>query len=402
MGSTNFKSDNSMTSLVGIDAIGFYTSPYYIDLQAFAEARNVPSEHYYQSLGQYKMAVPSPNMDIVTMAAEAAERTLRYTNKEDIELVLFATESSIDQSKAAGIYVQRLLNLSNYCRVIELKQACYSATAGLQFALALLKTGQIKKALLIAADVARYPLNSSGEPTQGCGAVALVLSLEPKLMVFDTHSGFYSRDVMDFWRPNYLSEALVNGKYSIQVYLDALEKSWKHYEARSGFPYPFHHQFCFHAPFPRLVEKAQTYLAKINNCPTNKTDLLQQIQSSLAYNRLVGNTYAASLYISLLSLLETCEQDLTRQRVGFYSYGSGCVAEFFSGYVAPNYKAYLDMAYHQNLLSSRTALTVSDYEAFHQFRLPTNGEKLVVPKYPTGSYHLTEHANHQRIYQCIR
>lgn len=42
---------------------------------------------------------------------------------------MLATETGVDQSKAAGLYLHPLLLLPRNCRIIELKQACYCATA---------------------------------------------------------------------------------------------------------------------------------------------------------------------------------------------------------------------------------------------------------------------------------
>ena len=199
---------------VGIDAMGFYTSQYYLDLQTLATARGVDVDKYVIGLGQHRMSVMSPDEDIVTMAANAGHRVLRDIDKNEIELLLFATESGTDQSKAAGIFVHRLLNLPARCRVVELKQACYSATAGLQLALPLLRENPNKKVLLIASDIARYGLHSVGESSQGGAAVAMVLSANPRMLEIEPESGFNTEDVMDFWRPNYKDEALVDGKYS--------------------------------------------------------------------------------------------------------------------------------------------------------------------------------------------
>jgi hydroxymethylglutaryl-CoA synthase len=109
---------------VGIDTLAIYTSRYALDLSTLASARGIDPNKYQAGLGQFTMSVPPPGEDIVTMAANAAQQALQDINVNDIELLLFATESGIDQSKAAGIYVHELLNLPSRCRVVELKQAC--------------------------------------------------------------------------------------------------------------------------------------------------------------------------------------------------------------------------------------------------------------------------------------
>src|SRR5262249_58124842 len=47
----------------------------------------------------------------------------------------------------------------------------------------------------------------------------------------------------------------------------------------------------------------------------------------------VGNTYTASLYLCLAALLEREGPRLAGQRLGLFSYGSGCCAEVFTGLV---------------------------------------------------------------------
>ena len=61
-------------------------------------------------LGQEKMAVPSPDEDPVTQAANAAWEILAdYQDLSKIKTLYFATESGIDQSKSAGMYIHKLL-----------------------------------------------------------------------------------------------------------------------------------------------------------------------------------------------------------------------------------------------------------------------------------------------------
>jgi len=141
---------------VGIDTLAIYTSRYALDLGVLAKARGIDPEKYYVGLGQKMMSVSPPGEDIVTMAANAAKQALQGIDSNEIEMLLFATESGIDQSKAAGIYVHSLLNLPTHCRVVELKQACYGATAALQLALPFLQANPDKKILLIVASAMTF------------------------------------------------------------------------------------------------------------------------------------------------------------------------------------------------------------------------------------------------------
>lgn len=387
---------------VGIDAIGFYTSHYYLDLNVLANARGVDINKYTIGLGQQKMAVIPPDEDVVTMAADAGHRVLKHIDPNDIELLLFATESSIDQSKAAGVFVHHLLDLPSRCRVVELKQACYSATAGLQMGLAMLKTNPLKKVLLIASDVAKYGLSTSGESSQGGGAVAMILSANPRILEIEPESGFYTEDVMDFWRPNYREEALVEGKYSCEIYLRLVQKTWEEYAKLSNRGVSDHSRFCYHVPVPRLVEKAHQCLMKFNGLPKlSDQELEEQLGASLYYGRITGNCYTAALYLSFLSLLENTQANLAHQRIGFYSYGSGCVGEFFSGIVQENYRDLLDVTVHQEMLNQRESLSLEAYEQFYNYRYPVDGSLITISDYQKGRYRLARMDQHKRIYERL-
>lgn len=387
---------------VGIDNLALYTSHYALDLTTLANARDVDPDKFRAGLGQWMMSVPPPGEDIVTMAANAAKIVLADVDKRQIDLLLFATESGIDQSKAAGIYVHDLLGLQPHCRIVELKQACYGATAGLQLAMSYLRDNPHKKVLLIASDIARYGLQTSGESSQGCGAVALLLSVNPRLVALEAEYGVVTENVMDFWRPTYLDEARVEGKYSSKLYLSMLEKSWMHYAMLSGRSLHDHAQFCYHIPVPRLAEKGHHHLLKLNHeNPLSEENSAKQIKSSLEYGRKVGNSYTASLYIGLASLLDLTEESLDNQRIGFYSYGSGCVAEFFSGVVQPGYQEHLNTLYHTQLLASRTLLTQEEYEHFYNFNYVKDGSDQIIPHYQTGWFRLSRLEKHKRIYEKV-
>lgn len=386
----------------GIDTLAIYTSRYALDLSILAKVRGLDPNKYQDSLGQQLMSVPPPGEDIVTMAASAAKEALQDIDLNEIEMLLFATESGFDQSKAAGIYVHRLLGLPARCRIVEMKQACYAGTAALQLALPYLRENPNKKILVIASDIARYGLHTGAESSQGCAAVAMVLSAHPRVLSFEPEYGVVTEDVMDFWRPNYLHEALVDGKYSSKLYLTMLEKSFAQYQAVSGRGFLDHAYYCYHVPVPRLVEKAHDYLLKQTGYAHLPEEVYRkQFDTSLQYGRQIGNSYTAALYVGLTSLLDLIADDLTGKRIGFYSYGSGCVAEYFSGVVEPGYRNALHTAYHTDLLASRTLLTYDEYEAFYNFDYNEEGRDQDIPVYETGLFRLTNLQKHKRIYEEV-
>ena len=384
---------------VGIDKLAFYTPPFYLPLATLAQARGVDADKYHIGLGQQHMAVIPPDESIVTMAANAASTLLQDEDKSSIDHVLFATESGVDQSKAAGIFVHHLLKLPARCRVVELKQACYSATAGLHMAMALLQQNPKRKILLLAADIARYGLGSAGEPSQGGGAVAMLLSANPRVLEIEPECGYYTRDVMDFWRPNYRDEALVEGKYSCEIYLDTLTKAWQHYHEASERGFDDHQQFLYHIPFPRLAEKAHHVLRDYLDLPkAPKAEVSQQLDAALHYSRSTGNCYSGSLYLGLVSLLDNHVDDLNGQRIGLYSYGSGCVGEFYSAVVQPNYQQHIFAEHHQSMLAKRQALTIEQYEQFYQYH-SHSAQHESVPHTTTGKYRYAGSKDHKPIFE---
>ena len=382
---------------VGIDTLAMATSRYVLDLATLAKARDIDPAKFNTGLGQLAMSVPPPGEDVVTLGANAALAAVRGVKLDDIELVLFATESGIDQSKSAGIYVHELLGLPAHCRVVELKQACYSGTAGLQMALTFVRAYPTKKALVLMADIARYGLITSGESSQGAGAIAMVISANPRILTIEAEFGVVTESVMDFWRPNYTQEAHVDGKYSSKIYLTMLERAFKHYQTRSDRHLADHQHFLYHTPVPRLVEKAHEHLFK------NETTVLAaaSLQTSLHYSRLMGNSYTASLYVCLLSLLENSTTDLAGQRIGFYSYGSGCVAEYFSGVVQPHYQSMLAADEHRLALSARKPLSYDQYVEFFNFAYNETGLTQLIPLHETGAFRLTKLQQHKRCYEPV-
>ena len=389
-----------MNQNVGIDLIHFATSDFYLGLDVFAQQKNQDVEKYLVGIGQEKMSIAPPDEDIVTLSAKAAEPILAQIEREKISAVLFATESGVDQSKSAGAFVHSLLSLPNRCRVIELKHACYAGAAALQMAVNMVKANAKEQVLVIAADIARYDLDTSGEATQGCGAVAMLVRVNPRILAIESGSGYHTEDVMDFWRPNHRETALVDGKYSTKVYLSSLKFAWQHFIEETGRGFNDIQQFCYHIPFTKMAEKAHKQLVKQNAIQQDDATTLAQIAPSQIYNRVVGNSYSASLFVGFCSLLDNYpanQPGLAHQRVGFFSYGSGCVAEFFTGIIQPGYEQVLMTASHQHQIAQRKALSYDQYLEFYH-RAEPNQENITFPEYHAGPFRLSGIQDHKRCY----
>ncbi len=324
---------------VGIESIGAYAPFLFFALKDLAHARSNGDKKveedliskYEKRLGQIYMSIIHPNEDIITMAYEAVSNCLNSERiSNDIDLLLFATESAIDNSKSAACELYGLLEHeeNNQCRCIELKHACYGGTGALMMAKEHILNNPGKKALVVMSDVAFYGLETKGEPTQGCGAIAILLSSKPKIAVFNNDNVFFTSNKNDFYRPAYQIYPIYDGRNSIASYINMLKKTYNIYkEKNKNYNFDF---FISHMPFANILDKC---CDAINiDKEKNKNEYIKYIQ------KYVGNTYTASLYIGLYSLLLTTKpNDLYNKKVMLFSYGSGAECEMFSIKILKNY-----------------------------------------------------------------
>lgn len=361
---------------IGIDKIGFYIPHLFVDMQDLAVARDEDPAKYKIGIGQSEMAVAPITQDSVTLAANAALQIIDDEDREKIDFIMFATESSIDQSKSAGVYVQQLIGLKREIRSIELKHACYSATAALQLAKGYIHLHPDRKVLILAADIARYGLRTPGEVTQGAGAVAMIVSANPRILALGEKSTYVTQDVMDFWRPNYSDFAYVDGKFSNEMFISFFNNVWEQYKKVSDETLDDFTAICFHLPYTKMGLKALRTVLEEGSEQTQDR-LAKHYEASTTYNRRVGNIYTASLYLSLISLLENSAELPPGSKLGFFSYGSGAVGEFFTGVLEANYQDVLRKEFHQNLLDNRQQIDVSTYEKIFEQTLPKDGSSYI-------------------------
>lgn len=383
---------------IGIDKIGFATARYVLNMDDLAESHNVDPDKYSKGLLLNNLSITPINDDIVTLGASAAESILSEEDKKTIDMIIVATESSVDQSKAASTYIHSLLGIQPFARSIEMKEACYGATAALDYARLHVQKHPESKVLVIASDVARYGVNTPGEPTQGAGSVAMLISKKPRILLLNDNSVAQTRDIMDFWRPNYSTTPYVNGIYSTKQYLDMLKTTWAEFQKRFNTSLADFSAFCFHLPFPKLAFKGFNKVMDKNLPEDFKEKLKENFESTILYSKEVGNIYTGSLYLGLLSLLENSKNLVAGDKIALFSYGSGAVAEIFSATLVDGFK---DMLQTNRLetLKNRIRLSVEDYEKlfFEEVVIDSEGNANI-PEYKTGVFALKEIHEHQRIY----
>lgn len=384
---------------IGIDKIGFATSQYVLKLDDLALARQTDPAKFSQGLLIEALSVTPVTEDIVTLAASAADQILTDEDKATIDMVILATESSVDQSKAAAIYVHHLMGIQPFARSFEVKEACYSATAALDYAKLHVAAKPESRVLVIASDIAKYGIDSAGESTQGAGSIAMLITANPRILELHQDNVAQTRDIMDFWRPNYSTTPFVNGVYSTKQYLDSLETTWQAYQDKTGAQLTDFAAFCFHLPFPKLALKGLNKMMDESLPVEHKEHLLENFQASITYSKQIGNIYTGSLYLGLLSLLENSKTLQAGDRIGLFSYGSGAVSEIFSGQLVAGYEQML-MTNRQTILDQRHRLSVAEYEElfYEEAKLDEQGNASF-NIYLTSKFALTEIKDNQRLYQ---
>lgn len=133
--------------------------------------------------------------------------------------------------------------------------------------------------------------------------------------------------------------------------------------------------------------------------PTDLQEKLKEnFDKSILYSQQIGNIYTGSLFLGLLSLLENSQNLVAGDKIAFFSYGSGAVAEIFTGKLVNGFRDYLQPS-RLEALKERTVLSVADYEKlfFEEAELDEKGNATFTD-YKTGPFALKEICDHQRIY----
>ena len=134
----------------------------------------------------------------------------------------------------------------------------------------------------------------------------------------------------------------------------------------------------YHVPFCKMAKKAHAHVRRAElearaGAPLAAEALAveeracaksfdEQVAPSLLLASQIGNTYTGSLYLGLTSLLHGEGARLAGERIGMFSYGSGCSSEFFSGVVGPEAANVVARAKLDDLLRSRRRIDVAEYE----------------------------------------
>jgi hydroxymethylglutaryl-CoA synthase len=436
---------------VGIDDITVYVPRLYLELAdethpdkqtEFSQSRRMEPSKYLHGIGIAKMSIPDTYQDSSVLAANAIYELIDRNRiaPSDIARIDVATETGVDESKPVAAYVHGMLEQKfgkgsfKKTSGVEYKFACVSTADALESSLDWAWAGRSngRCSIVCSVDIAKYPLNTPGEPTQGAGAVALLVKENPRLIAFDTVIGSYMQDEDDFWRPLFSTTAIVHGKHSEKCYLKAMEGAvddWAEQAKKTGLirqrpGESLIDQFgpmSFHVPYPKMAEKGFAYLlrhfwrglsrwdeivkeigtepkqarfSKIEEFDKEESDYMKhfmetskfqkeykdKVADGLTHARESGNSYSASEKSCLSMLLETKARkgaDLAGVRGGSGNYGSGSKAKASSWILQEEWSTVAESFGHMEKLKRRRQISLAEYEALHEGRSLPDERKFV-------------------------
>lgn len=365
---------------VGIDDLSLYIPGLFIAIPHFANSRGIDPMKLEKGLGLQAIAVPDASEDVITMAAEALLDLVEKNNlkPEDIGRIYVGTESMVDGSKPNASYLLGVLHqyyaqqgipddaLRN-CDVVDMTFACIGAVDAMQSSLDWIRLNPESRAIVIATDVAKYDLHSPGECTQGAGAIALLLSSEPRMIQIDSNWGVSAKCEHDFFKPlrrkvneqdqivsngidgsklgkeiivEHKDTPIYDGHFSNACYTARVDEALQHYMAKDHYddhpldrwkrlvfhlPYAYHARRIFTTIFIDYLKNTNqwdSFISQmdsdiINNYDPSHHKFLKAVSKSKEYTTFVqekieageiassqiGNMYTASIFLSLISHL---------------------------------------------------------------------------------------------------
>ncbi|KAB8313308.1 ketoacyl-ACP synthase III [Erwinia endophytica] len=138
--------------------------------------------------------IAAPDETVATMGFHAAERALEMAgiDKDDIGLIVVATTSSSHAFPSSACMIQQQLGIKDAAS-FDLAAACAGFIYALSVADQYIKSGAVKNALVIGADVLARMLDPEDRGTiilfgDGAGAVVLTASEEPGIISTHLHA----------------------------------------------------------------------------------------------------------------------------------------------------------------------------------------------------------------------
>ncbi|MFV5701650.1 hydroxymethylglutaryl-CoA synthase family protein [Flavobacterium sp. XS2P12] len=387
----------------GIDSISFDVAKIHLPIKTLAKARNIEPEKLEKGLGLIKMTLPDTHQDTVVFGANALTKLIldNNINLNEIARIYVGTESAIDSSKPISSFLIALMeqkfgeNTLSECDVVDFTFACIGGVDAMQNCIDFVTLNPTKKAIVITTDFAKYDLNSTGEYTQGAGALAMLITSNPRIIAFENNWATSTKGVFDFFKPyrtisktaitgnvnneswfeNLESEVEIHkdqpvfdGQYSNQCYMDRTRDayfSFKKLRNTTETVYDSWKSIVMHLPYAfqgrRMLSEiyaldASNKIISGDEDASEYQNKLKEISKSEAYKQfvneklmpaeiassLIGNLYTGSIFMGLLSTLAhfyDTEKEISGSKFGFLAYGSGSKSKVFEGTIQADWKS---------------------------------------------------------------
>lgn len=454
--------------MIGISDMALALPKCYLSLEEFSIEKGLNYAKLRGGLGLINMAIPDLDEDIITLTAEAMIKILDNNPQigpHNLKRIYVGTESQIDGSKPIASYLIGICNqyfnskgLSDLeeCDASDTIFACIGAVDAMHNSLFWLKENKDDFAIIIASDIAKYEFDSSGEYTQGAGAVAVLLSSEPNILTIDTKFGVSSKCAHDFFKPLRYSKVensdtdgngqeghsdyvllhsdcpVFDGPVSMKSYKERIHAAYDSFKRKHPeFSITDWEKMVFHLPFAFQARKIATpFFLHYLNCHSSKEQFFQkyqisddlsdpsvdkQIRSTSEFNEFiidkisngevassqVGNIYTGSIFMSLMSMLyysSEQNEDLTDKSIGFVAYGSGAKSKVFQAKISKNWKQKTKGFKLNELFQNRTQIDFSSYKQLY-FQKQNKNCSQKEQKVKLTQVGITEHNYGERIYK---
>jgi len=420
----------------GIDALAFDVSKIHLSIQTLAKARNIEPEKLEKGLGLINMTLPDVHQDTVVLGANALTKLILENDIDlsEISRIYVGTESGIDNSKPIASFLIALMeqkfgeNILAECDAVDFTFACIGGVDALQNCLDFVRLYPDKKAIVVTTDIAKYDLNSTGEYTQGAGALAMLISSNPRIIAFDTQWTVSTKGVFDFFKPyHHLSkeeitgnqnneswfgnleseieihkdQPVFDGQYSNQCYTDRTRDAYFSLKDLKNTEDSLYHSWeniIMHLPYafqgrrmlPEIYaldahkkilsgdEDAVEYqnkLKELSKTEAYKAFVSKKLQPAELASSLIGNLYTGSIFMGLLSTLANASDknsELEGKKIGFLAYGSGSKSKVFEGVVQLDWKSAIANVKLFEILRKSVEIDFETYEKLHKKELKTS------------------------------
>ncbi len=300
--------------MTGIVSWGSYVPKYRIKVEDIAKIQGSNSDQIKKGLIIEEKSVPGIDEDTVTIAVEAARKSL-IINPKHIGAIYIGSESHPYAVKPTGTIVAQAIGMSNKYTTADFEFACKAGTAAIQVSLAMVKSGMVKYALAGGADTAQAAPGDALEYTAAAGGAVFIVGNEKVVAEINKTISFTS-DTPDFWRRNKQKYPNHAGSFTGEpaYYKHTINATKLLMEKTNSKPSNYDYVI-FHQPngkFPRRAAKRLGFTK-------------EQLEPGILVDK-IGNTYSASSILGLANVLDIAKPG---QRILLTSYGSGAGSDSF-------------------------------------------------------------------------